>query len=72
MIADCFGKLLGLEEKEIKMVEVIKVSIFPHLQEPIDTVISTVGITRQEDGLSYRDVDYQANLNLLEFAYFIN
>lgn len=72
MIADCFGKLLGLEEKEIKMVEVIKVSIFPHLQEPIDTVISTVGITRQEDGLSYMDVDYQANLNLLEFAYFIN
>jgi len=72
LIADCFGKLLGLEEKEIKMVEVIKVSIFPHLQEPIDTVISTVGITRQEDGLSYMDVDYQANLNLLEFAYFIN
>ena len=34
----------------------------------IDTVISTVGITRQKDGLTYLDVDYQANLNLLKEA----
>lgn len=34
----------------------------------IDTVISTIGITRQKDGLSYMDVDYQANLNLLQEA----
>ena len=34
----------------------------------IDTVISTAGITRQKDGLTYMDVDYQANLNLLEEA----
>lgn len=34
----------------------------------IDTVISTVGITRQKDGLTYLDVDYQANLNLLNEA----
>lgn len=34
----------------------------------IDTVISTVGITKQKDGLTYMDVDYQANLNLLEEA----
>ena len=34
----------------------------------IDTVISTVGITRQKDGLTYMDVDYQANLNLLKEA----
>ncbi len=36
--------------------------------EGIDTVISTVGITRQKDGLTYMDVDYQANLNLLKEA----
>lgn len=36
--------------------------------EGIDIVISTVGITRQKDGLTYMDVDYQANLNLLEEA----
>lgn len=34
----------------------------------VDAVISTVGITRQTDGLSYMDVDYQANLNLLNEA----
>ena len=34
----------------------------------IDVVISTVGITRQKDGLTYIDVDYQANMNLLEEA----
>ncbi len=34
----------------------------------IDTVISTVGITRQKDGLTYMDVDYQANMNLLAEA----
>lgn len=30
--------------------------------DQIDTVISTVGITRQKDGLSYMDVDYQPYL----------
>ena len=33
-----------------------------------DIVISALGITRQADGLSYREVDYQANLNLLREA----
>lgn len=34
----------------------------------IDTVVSTVGITKQKDGLNYMDVDFQANLNLLKEA----
>lgn len=34
----------------------------------IDVVFSSIGITRQKDGLTYRDVDYQANLNLLQEA----
>jgi len=34
----------------------------------IDVVFSSVGITRQKDNLTYMDVDYQANLNLLEAA----
>ncbi len=33
-----------------------------------DVVISSIGITRQKDGLKYMDVDYQANKNLLEEA----
>lgn len=36
--------------------------------EEIDIVISTVGITRQKDNLTYMDVDYQANKNLLDLA----
>jgi len=36
--------------------------------DTIDVVISTVGITRQKDRLSYMDVDYQANVNLLNEA----
>ena len=36
--------------------------------EGIDVVFSSVGITRQKDGLTYHDVDYQANRNLLTIA----
>jgi uncharacterized protein YbjT (DUF2867 family) len=36
--------------------------------EGSEILISTVGITRQKDGLTYLDVDYQANLNLLREA----
>lgn len=38
------------------------------LCDGIDVVFSSVGITRQKDGLTYRDVDYQANRNLLTLA----
>lgn len=31
----------------------------------VDVVISCLGITRQQDGLKYMDIDYQANLNIL-------
>jgi len=34
----------------------------------IDVVFSSVGITKQKDGLTYMDVDYQANRNLLDEA----
>ena len=34
----------------------------------IDVVFSSVGITRQKDGLTYEDVDYQGNRNLLDIA----
>ncbi|MAM62207.1 SDR family oxidoreductase [Maritimibacter sp. UBA3975] len=38
------------------------------VMEGVDLVVSALGITRQADGLGYRDVDYQANLNLLREA----
>ena len=34
----------------------------------IDVVISSIGITKQKDGLTYMDVDYQGNMNLLKEA----
>jgi len=53
---------------EIKQAEVTKSETLRDICKGIDTVISTVGITRQKDGLTYIDVDYQANMNLLEEA----
>lgn len=63
-------KLLNTNENylEIKQAEVIKPETLRDICKGIDTVISTVGITRQKDGLTYMDVDYQANMNLLKEA----
>ena len=36
--------------------------------EEVHMVVSAVGITRQRDGVTYQDVDYQANQNLLDQA----
>ncbi len=74
----CFFRAIArrpeiLAQNEIKPNEMVKAE----LTEPgsirnccrgIDVVISTVGITRQKDGLTYMDVDYQANMNLLKEA----
>lgn len=38
------------------------------IMENVDLVVSALGITRQADGLGYWEVDYQANLNLLNEA----
>ncbi len=58
---------------KIKVDEVIKAEItekstLHNCCNNIDVVISTVGITKQKDGLTYKDVDYQANKNLLSEA----
>ncbi len=50
---------------EIIQAELTKLETIKGCCKEIDVVISTVGITRQKDGLSYMDVDYQANMNLL-------
>ncbi|WP_420326183.1 SDR family oxidoreductase [Mameliella sp.] len=38
------------------------------VMDSVDLVVSALGITRQTDGLGYREVDFQANLNLLREA----
>lgn len=58
----------GIQVEELVQAEVTDKSSLKNCCKDIDTVISSVGITRQRDGLKYMDVDYQANLNLLEEA----
>ncbi|WDE08595.1 SDR family oxidoreductase [Thalassomonas viridans] len=59
---------LGLPDKQIIEAQVTEPTSLTGICEGIDVVISCLGITRQSDGLSYMDVDYQANLNLLKEA----
>lgn len=59
---------LGLTERQIIKAEVTKPATLSGKLNGTEILISTVGITRQKDGLSYTDVDYQANINLLEEA----
>jgi uncharacterized protein YbjT (DUF2867 family) len=75
---DCFLRAIArnpekLKQKDIEANEVLKAELtkpdsIKESCKGIDVVISTVGITRQKDGLTYMDVDYQANMNLLEEA----
>ena len=53
---------------EIIEAEVTKPETLDNLFNGVDVVISTVGITRQKDGLTYMDVDYQVNKNLIDEA----
>lgn len=48
--------------------EVTRPETLENICEGIDAVFSSIGITRQKDGLTFRDVDYQGNMNLLEAA----
>ena len=62
-----------LKQKNIGLAEIIQAEItqpdsIKGCCKGVEVVISTVGITRQKDGLTYMDVDYQANMNLLQEA----
>jgi len=58
----------GLPVNNLIQAEVTDSSSLHNCCEGVDVVISSIGITRQTDGLSYMDVDYQANVNLLNEA----
>jgi uncharacterized protein YbjT (DUF2867 family) len=53
---------------EITEAEVTKAETLDGIMNNTDVVISTVGITKQKDGLTYMDVDYKGNMNLLKEA----
>ena len=48
--------------------EIAKPQTLVNICQNINWVFSTIGITRQKDGLTYMDVDYQGNMNLLQEA----
>lgn len=48
--------------------EVIRPETLAQVCNGIDVVLASVGITRQKDGLTFRDVDNQGKKNLLEAA----
>lgn len=58
----------GLNAGQIIKAEVTDTASLRDKLQHAEVLISTVGITRQKDGLTYMDVDYQANLNLLNEA----
>ena len=63
-------KLDGIEDyiDEVFTGEVTKPDSLRGVCNDIDVVFSSIGITKQKDKLTYMDVDYQGNLNLLEEA----
>jgi len=59
---------LGEHIDEVLEAEVTKPETLSGICDGIDYVISSIGITRQKDGMTYMDVDYQGNKNLLDEA----
>ncbi len=62
------AKLSGIKVDKIIEAEVTNLATLEGIFNEVDFIISTVGITRQKDGLTYEDVDFQANMNLLAEA----
>ena len=56
---------MGVNESEA---QVTRPNDLSGVCQGVDVVISCLGITRQQDDVGYVDVDYQANLNVLEEA----
>ena len=48
--------------------EVTDTNTLSEICKDIDIVFTSVGITKQKDNLTYMDIDYQGNMNLLEEA----
>lgn len=48
--------------------EVTRPETLKGLCDDIEIVFSSIGLTRQKDGLSFQDVDYQGNQNILDRA----
>ncbi|HHC29074.1 MAG TPA: NAD-dependent epimerase/dehydratase family protein, partial [Rhodobacterales bacterium] len=58
----------GLEADAMIEGEATRPADLAGIMDGVNLVVSALGITRQKDGLSYRDVDFHANANLLTEA----
>ena len=58
-------KFDNIEVDEFVIGEITQPKTIKGITENIDWVFTSIGITRQKDGLTYMNVDYQGNLNLL-------
>jgi uncharacterized protein YbjT (DUF2867 family) len=56
------------ELDEIVCGEVTRPETLTGVCDGVDVVFSSVGVTRQKDGLTFKDVDYHGNKNLLQVA----
>jgi len=61
------GGIRGSLDEAVKA-EVTRPETLAQVCNGIDVVFSSVGITRQKDGMTFSDVDYQGNKNLLAAA----
>jgi uncharacterized protein YbjT (DUF2867 family) len=61
-------KLLEHRVDDIVIGQVTDAETLRGVAKNIDSCFSTVGITTQRDGLTYEDVDFKGNLNLLREA----
>ncbi len=59
---------LVTDAHEVVVGEVTDPESLKKVCDGIDVLISTVGITKQKDGLTFMDVDFQGNKNLLDAA----
>ena len=53
---------------EVFIGEVTKPETLKGVADNVNVVISAIGVTRQKEGFTYQDVDYQGNVNLLKEA----
>jgi uncharacterized protein YbjT (DUF2867 family) len=53
---------------DIVIAQVTRPETLRHVADDVDVVFSSIGITRQREHVTYEDVDYRGNLNLLQAA----
>ena len=58
--------LLKSDVDEVFIGEITKPQTLAGIMDGVDLVFSSVGISRQRDGLSFEQVDYQCNRNLID------